>query len=695
VQIRFGPAIIKVSAVFLLFGPLVQRGALASDAEDDAICFPLYRDTGAIPGAGLPCEIDASTASVGMSTYFCTGTPEIIERYCGTVIDGPSCPSASFGNPIDTSTGNKYQTETDYIGTGLFPLKLQRTYNSNSSYAWQGGFGALWRMSYDRKLTQATDTMAYVARHDGRIYYFTLSGDAWTSTNAHNKDKLVQLKDTAGATTGWTYTSTTDEAQETYDKAGRLLEIKARNGQTQKMTLSTAATPASVAPGPNYLIKVSDHFGRSLSFTWNSNGTLATVKDPANGLYSYAYDADRRLTKVSFPSATTTVDSKTYLYNEPAYTAGNDSPTALTGIQDENGNRFATFNYDLLGRANGTEHAAGADKFSMVYSPNQTVVTDPLGTARTYKFARVAGALRLSGVNQPGGAGCAAAANGVTYDANGNLKSTKDFNGVTTTYVFNQARNLETSRIEAAGTAQARTTTTSWHPSYRLPSRVAEPKRLTVHTYFPNGDLSSKTVYPTADLTGALGLGVTLGVKPLKSTFTYDTAGRLLTASLPAEEGRPSARLSYVWEGANLSTITNALGHASTFSNYDAHGRPGKVLEADGVSTSYVYSARGWLLEEAAMAGSQTRKTVYTYDPVGLLKSVAAPGQAVISFDYDSAHRLKEVRDSLGNKISYELDAAGNRTGEKVLDASGVLVRQASRVFDALNRVQNVTGAAQ
>ena len=42
----------------------------------------------------------------------------------------------------------------------------------------------------------------------------------------------------------------------------------------------------------------------------------------------------------------------------------------------------------------------------------------------------------------------------------------------------------------------------------------------------------------------------------------------------------------------------------------------------------------------------------------------------------------------------YSLDNAGNRVGEQVKDVQGNLQRSITRVYDALNRVQQVTGAA-
>jgi YD repeat-containing protein len=87
--------------------------------------------------------------------------------------------------------------------------------------------------------------------------------------------------------------------------------------------------------------------------------------------------------------------------------------------------------------------------------------------------------------------------------------------------------------------------------------------------------------------------------------------------------------------------------------------------------------------------------TKYTYDAVGQVKTVTLPDQTVISYGYDDAHRLTDVTDSAGNRIRYQLDNAGNRVGETVSDPGGKLARQISRAYDALNRLETVTGITQ
>jgi hypothetical protein len=45
--------------------------------------------------------------------------------------------------------------------------------------------------------------------------------------------------------------------------------------------------------------------------------------------------------------------------------------------------------------------------------------------------------------------------------------------------------------------------------------------------------------------------------------------------------------------------------------------------------------------------------------------------------------------------VVYTLDNASNRVAEEVKDLSGILRRRITRVYDALNRLQAVTGGLQ
>jgi YD repeat-containing protein len=77
------------------------------------------------------------------------------------------------------------------------------------------------------------------------------------------------------------------------------------------------------------------------------------------------------------------------------------------------------------------------------------------------------------------------------------------------------------------------------------------------------------------------------------------------------------------------------------------------------------------------------------------MTAVALADGTNLGYTYDAAHRLTGITDARGNSVTYTLDAAGNRTGETIRDSSGALMRSVSRAFDALNRLQQVTGSQQ
>jgi hypothetical protein len=83
---------------------------------------------------------------------------------------------------------------------------------------------------------------------------------------------------------------------------------------------------------------------------------------------------------------------------------------------------------------------------------------------------------------------------------NGNALSRTDFNNKKVCYTYEPVRNLETARAEGILSnetcstvlatlpprADVRKISTQWHGTWRLPTKIAEPNRLTTNAY--NGD---------------------------------------------------------------------------------------------------------------------------------------------------------------------------------------------------------------
>lgn len=292
-----------------------------------------------------------------------------------------------------------------------------------------------------------------------------------------------------------------------------------------------------------------------------------------------------------------------------------------------------------------------------------------------------------SSFNQPASNGSAAVTASSTYDANGNLRSYTDFNGNITHTTYDTQRNLALTRTEAVGTLQPRIVTTLWHPDWRLPTKVAEPLRLTEYTYDANGNVWMKTEHMTTDANGSQGISMKVTGFPRDWSYAYNSAGQVLVAKGPRRDAAEIVTNEYDDLG-NLIKITDPSGQVTTLSQYDMNGHVGSINYPNGLTTSYTYSPRGWLTSQTK--GTQT--TTFSYDGTGQLIGISVPNGASLTYTYDTAHRLTAIADNLGNTVHYTLDAMGNRIEEQITDTGGALVRQISQVVDALNRPQQITG---
>ena len=308
-------------------------------------------------------------------------------------------------------------------------------------------------------------------------------------------------------------------------------------------------------------------------------------------------------------------------------------------------------------------------------SDGTTTQTDPLGAVRIFGFQKVGNHMKSTSI---AGTPCPECGyeKVTTYDANGFVSSVTDYNDRTTTYTHD-ARGLETSRTEASGTPQARTITTTWHASYRVPLQISEPGRTTAFTY----DQLTKTVTDTATSTSRTW------------SWTYGNYGRVLTEDGPRTDVQDVTTYTYndctTGGGCGqLHTITNALGHVTTFNTHDGNGRPLTITDPNGMVTTLTYSPRGWLTSRTV----DGKTTGYDYDGAGQLKKVTLPDGAFVAYSYDAAHRLTDIADAEGNRIHYTLDAMGHRTQQDVLDPQGVLKARQNQVYDTLGRLQQTLG---
>jgi RHS repeat-associated protein len=595
-------------------------------------------------------------------------------EWCDTCAQG-------VANQIDPAIGNEILPETDYSASGGSALKFVRTYNWQTSNAYpgagaaQGATGQNWSHNYESRLWFYPGGAVRALRPDGddKIFLPVTGGYQEYGTAV---DALVAVT-SGGTTTGYTYTGS-DDTVEAYDTNGNLQTITYRGGRA--LTLGYTS---------GQLTSVSDAFGHQLTFTYNSQGQIATMTDPNGGVYTYTYSGNQ-LSSVTYPDSST----RQYTYNESTYTGGSSLPNALTGVTDESGTRYETISYSY-GQVSSITHAGSVGTYSIPYcyfwDGGYSYVTDPLGTTYVYYYGAPVGVAKFSGIS-PACPACSNTSSSVTFDTDGNVASKTDFNGNENVYTYDLTRNLETSRTEATGAAQARTVTTSWSSSYRVPSSVSAysgssssgtPLQTTSYTYDSSGNTLTKT---TTDPASSISR---------TWTYTYDSYGRVLTAQGPRTDVSSTTTYSYYTctsgtQCGQVHTVTDALGNVTTYNTYNGHGQPLTITDPNGVVTTLTYDTRQRLTSR--QVGSET--TSFSYYSTGLLNTVTLPDGSYVQYTYDSAHRLTQISDGAGNSIQYTLDAMGNRTATNTYDSSGTLHRTHTRAYNSLNELyQNINAA--
>jgi len=181
----------------------------------------------------------------------------------------------------------------------------------------------------------------------------------------------------------------------------------------------------------------------------------------------------------------------------------------------------------------------------------------------------------------------------------------------------------------------------------------------------------------------------TKGVARYATNFSPPTEAFPNFAAAPIEPNDVGHRVG------DLLSIINAAGHVKQFTQYDRAGRVRQMIDPKGVVTDTAYTPRGWISNTTVTPpGGVARTTNFSYDNAGQLTGVVMPDATTLSYSYDAAHRLTGVTDAKGNTVTYALDNMGNKVGEQVKDPQGNLQRNITRVYDALNRVQQTTGAS-
>ena len=463
----------------------------------------------------------------------------------------PRC-NAQASHPINVSTGNKYLEEADYQSTGPSPITFKRFYNSKTTND-AVGLGANWRSNQHRILSLApglgnsvtqtpycTEIISSGVDGTGMCYSvvnFTRSDGMHIRSYATH---LVSLRNLGydGATfsppgTVWHLSSygggtllkleggyqlvTPNNETDIYSELGQLISSTDANGNTQAYSYDVDGR----------LSRIENSAGDYLNFSYDSQGRIASFADRSGRVWKYQYDANGNLEFVIYPDATPSDDTdnprRQYHYNEPAYTSGTDLPHALTGVTDERGVRYATYEYNANGDAIASYLADNVDRVDIQYfEDGSRTLTNSRGVTSTYTTAKQSGVTLVTGIDGPGCSTCSDGDTAFEYDAANNLTA-KVEQGVRTEYGAFDDNGQYTYEIEAVGSPQERRIDYSYDSRFfdkiatiTEPSVYASGQKITTYTYDDFGNRLSETVD-----------GFTPDGTPITRTTSYVYAGPL------------------------------------------------------------------------------------------------------------------------------------------------------------------------
>jgi len=507
-------------------------------------------------------------------------------------------------------------------------------------------------------------------------------GGGGLATLVHNADGTWTLHDE-------------DTTVQTYEADGLLTSIKDASGigwtisrtYTYPRSGTTEITTAVTHTNGQSFTIVSI---TSYNTTWASQNV--TVTDPAGNKYTYEETGYQNksgiwvfgLTSLALPGA-------------PATTISFYGSAQLLTQVDYNGTAYWTTSYDSSNRVSADGAADGTERTSIVYSATSgglvAAITNPLGLSTTNTYTTDSqGNYLLAKVSNSAVQGCEATTNSLAWDVNDNLARTVDNDGITHTYSYAANGQLQT-ETEASGTAAARTINYAWDPNAqlnRLLSVTVPGESKVSYIYNAQNRLASVTRTNLTDI-GTPNQSLTTSY-----AYTLYANGMVeaMTVTQPSPNGSDHTTYAYDTHG-NLTSVTDGLGHATTYSNYNALGEVGKVVGPNGDETDYTYDARGRVATKTTHPNGTTATWTYAYDGFGLLSQVSAPDGEVTTWSRDAEKRVKTIthNDKDGTSTeTFAYDANGDVTSDVIARGSDI-GKSTTFVYNALGKIYQVKGS--
>jgi RHS repeat-associated protein len=630
------------------------------------------------PAHSLSCPINGGNPSCGGST---------------TSQASPN-PSTGVGNPIDVTTGNKYQREDDIDIQGDLSIGFTRHYNSLPGQT--GVLGTGWSHTYETRLSRKEARPAPGEQHaaaphitiiesDGRVLEFQQFETTATLRRYRSmpagyglvEEDLGAVERLRGSIANHHESATealavwkwrwSDGRTLTFNGRGLLKTVERPDGHRLEMQFDMQRR----------FTRVTDSYGNWLAAEYWDNaadrlqaftarqsttnrgggyrGRLKALTLSSGGRIQYEYDERGNLSDVVYADGSV----KRYEYGS----AGRHS---LSKIFGRDGRLVASYEYDASGRATKSSHPDHRDDVSVSYhwrGPKQdiglTTVEDAAGKKTTYTW-RADPVTHNPVVLQADGPGCRTCAVGnvrYEYDSNGRVTKTVrvDAAGVPveeTTFSVDslgRTRSTQLTRI-VNGKPQA----PEWQETREYTGSQLMPSLITRPSVVPGREHTLRVEYnergqPTRIVEAGLQFTAAQGVLPVSLTPN----------SLQSAKIERTTVLSYtnVHGLSLLHSVDGPLaGPADTSTyRYDSAGRLQAIEHPAGVIERFERDTWGRVIAHTGLDG--VRETL-EYDADGNIHRFAR-GDQWMNLGYDAAGQIDKIADSLGQQLTLTRDDAG------------------------------------
>ncbi|MCW8199631.1 hypothetical protein D8B23_14675 [Verminephrobacter aporrectodeae subsp. tuberculatae] len=516
--------------------------------------------------------------------------------------------------------------------------------------------GKTMQLDYDAlaRLTQATDGKGQTygvqysdadgsdkhANQPSKIIYPTLQ-----RVMRYNERDILSLKnDVAG--------NETRVESYGYDRMGQQKTTTNANGKTYSYEYSPHGQ----------VTQIKDPMGNTMRVVYDTRGNVIEVLDPNNGRTRMEYDLRDLLLGSTDPLGNTT----RYAWDDSGW---------LTQIQQANGQKIA-YDHDAVGRV--IQHreydAQGSLKKTTRYSYD---AADNLLTWNDGHYASVriyddVGRLSSETITYGVGASSFTLSHAYTYYGNHQIKTYTGPDGVTISYDYDGAAQLE--KVSIPGEGNISVTDWQWFQPKKVLLPGGTERRLEYDGYQNLTQLKvvnpgQATVFELQNQYGKLAEirqaridGSTLG-------YTHDDAGRLTQVSAGLLSGRN--------ESFTLDANGNRTRHSQSGTwNYDSAGQ---LMERSGAGgrVSYQYDASGNLTQKTDTSQSEpARTTHYAWDAFNRLSEVKdGEGRLIARYNYDPFDR--RIRKELGDSVTLQSSTGAANTATYYLHTEWGLLAEA------------------